>query len=533
MNLLTRQTDWWIALGIFCCGLALFSVGLSHQEIIGFESRFYLFAQEMWRHGITWFPTTYGNYYPDYPVTSTLMIYGVAKITGQLNKFSAIFPSAIAASVTLAVTYLIAVLHDRRLGLFAVFFLLLTNMFVVEARTISPDQYVAMVTAIAFYLIYSAKLTLQTKRLWFIPLLLMIGFAVRGPIGLVIPAGVICVFYLLDKNIKQFFVMGGLACITLVICAAILFACAYRVGGMVFVQDVLRMQVVGRLDGATQPWYFYFSESLGAYALSYPLAILVMLGFSSILVKRGITVEQKFLIKLAGWVLIVIIGLSIPAGKKIRYLLTFAPPLALLSATIFVGAPQNLYFVILRRILTGILGLFPAVGFFVVAYVAYFGIAKMVLAEFHDLLLMSIFSCLQIVSLIFSRRDGVVVGIAALAFVVLVITVLEPINMALNKTREFVEKIEISRHLLHVPLAFYLENRDAMPIKYIINMPVPEQPVFITAKDALPEFKSPAFIIMDPNHYRQLAPAIARQLHLIATGKVGRDVIVVVQRDVQ
>ena len=32
---------------------------LKPAEIIRFESRFYLFALEMWRHGISWFPTSY------------------------------------------------------------------------------------------------------------------------------------------------------------------------------------------------------------------------------------------------------------------------------------------------------------------------------------------------------------------------------------------------------------------------------------------------------------------------------------------
>ncbi len=50
---------------IFFTGLLLFTIGLPHQEIIGFESRFYLFALEMWRHGVSGFPTTYQNSYPD------------------------------------------------------------------------------------------------------------------------------------------------------------------------------------------------------------------------------------------------------------------------------------------------------------------------------------------------------------------------------------------------------------------------------------------------------------------------------------
>src|SRR5687768_3598086 len=71
---------------IFILGLMCFTFGLSHQEIIGFEARFYLFALEMFRHGISWFPMTYHHPYPDYPVTSTLFIYGLSQVMGGLNK---------------------------------------------------------------------------------------------------------------------------------------------------------------------------------------------------------------------------------------------------------------------------------------------------------------------------------------------------------------------------------------------------------------------------------------------------------------
>ena len=39
--------------------LLLFIAGNWHQAIIGFDSRFVLFAQEMLRHGPSFFPTTY------------------------------------------------------------------------------------------------------------------------------------------------------------------------------------------------------------------------------------------------------------------------------------------------------------------------------------------------------------------------------------------------------------------------------------------------------------------------------------------
>lgn len=49
------------SLGLGLLALLLFIAGSWHQAIIGFDSRFVLFAQEMLRHGPGFFPTTYGS----------------------------------------------------------------------------------------------------------------------------------------------------------------------------------------------------------------------------------------------------------------------------------------------------------------------------------------------------------------------------------------------------------------------------------------------------------------------------------------
>src|SRR5436853_4703271 len=113
-----------ILTGLFFFSLILFTWGISSQEVIGFESRFYLFAQEMWQNGPSWFPTTYHEPYPDYPGLSTFLIYLSARAAGSLNKLAAIFPSAVAAALTVVMTYAIGALHSKRWGICAVFLLL-------------------------------------------------------------------------------------------------------------------------------------------------------------------------------------------------------------------------------------------------------------------------------------------------------------------------------------------------------------------------------------------------------------------------
>ena len=193
---------------IFLGSLFFFTFGLQHAEIIGFESRFYVFSLEMYRHGVTWFPTTYKTPYPDYLGTSTFLIYLAAKGLGGLNKLTAVLPSAIAGSITLVATYLIGALQKRALGLYAAGFLLFTLAFLSAARTISLDIFVTAFTTLIFYIAYRAKLQQQKIPLILILLLLTASFSIRGPLGIVIPAGVLSLFYLLYQNIKYFFVIA-------------------------------------------------------------------------------------------------------------------------------------------------------------------------------------------------------------------------------------------------------------------------------------------------------------------------------------
>ncbi len=525
MNLSRRQYTCLDAAGLFCGALFLFTVGLGGQEIIGFEARFYLFALEMWRHGVSLFPTTYGAYYPDYPVTATLIIYGTAKLFGGLSKWVAVLPTATAAAVTLTVTYLIGALHGRSFGWVAALLMLMTNTFVMEARTISPDQYIAMVTALSFYWLYTADL--QGKKPCWVTLsvLFALGFFIRGPLGLVVPAGTACGFYLAQKQFKLFFLTGIIAFFTLCVCSAVLFELAYHAGGMTFVYAVLRMQVLGRMQDASLPWYFYFTESLGAYALTFPLALLTALSIA-----RRVGGERKFMLVLSAWALVILIGLSIPAGKKIRYILAFVPALALMAAFIFSESSQQWYLRRLRQALRRVFLFLPALCFAATCVLYYFARRRGFTLDISYLNIKLFFITLAAFAYLVRKNDVLVIGVAALTFMASYILVVEPINLTLNKTRQFVVAMETLRLQQHAPLVFYHQNPDALPIKYVVDMPQAENPIFIATPDALLKFNAKAFFITTPEWFAQLSPAQRAAFKVIYSGQVGHDIVLVFMR---
>jgi 4-amino-4-deoxy-L-arabinose transferase-like glycosyltransferase len=534
-----RHQRWFELTGLFFFSLLLFTWGLLAQEVIGFDSRFYLFAQEMWQHGPSWFPTTYDQPYPDYPASSILLIDLFAHLFGGLNKLVAVLPTAIMASITIVFTYLIGELRQLRLGLYAIFFMLLTVAFFKAARSITLDMYTTMVTAACFYLIYSADVQQKFKRVWLIYPLLLIGFAFRGPIGLVVPAGVIASYYLLNRNVKQFFITGFLAFILLAISTLLLLTIAKHVGGETFMQAVLRMEVLGRMQASKLPFYFYFVESLGSYAIAYPLALLTIIGvIYYALIKRMHMAHIHLLVMLMGWMLIVLVGMSIPGDKKVRYILPMMPSIALLAAYSFVALPQEKFFRYVQKFLLTLFLFFPALCL-LASEIVFINERKYGLrAGIHYLPLMTLFSLLQLGSFwcyyrFFNRvfmREVAVLFFATLSFAVGEIKVLEPIELHIDKARSFVIAIEKERKHAHAQLVFYKENQDSMPIKYLINMPEREKPLFIQQTSDLEKFKAAAFFVTSAENFMQLPPALISKFRIVGNERLGHVPVVVFTR---
>lgn len=539
MPSLNRQTI--ETIGLFFCSLLLFTWGLSSQEIISFDSRFYLFAQEMQRYGLTWFPLTYHQPYPDYSAASTVLIHLVASLAGGLTKLTAVFPSAVMAALTVTVTYMIGALRSPRWGLSAALFMILTLTFLKSARGISLDMYTTLITACCFYLLYSAQVKNKSPAMLWIYCLLVISFIFRGPIGLVMPAGVVCLYFLQERQFKKLFIFGVLAVLLLTVCSALFLALAHHVGGESFMQAVLRMQVLGRMDNYYLPRYFYFQDSMGIYAFSFPLSLLVMGGvIYYALTGRHATPDRKLLLQLTGWMLVILIGMSIPDDKKIRYILPMVPAAALIAAYPFVAASQETYFVYLRWLWRRLFLLLPLI--LLVATVVVSAYAKRHALQFnlHYGHIIRFLACMQFLSLMIfctqtkrkALRDNLVLFIAALSFTVSNLSIIEPIELQVDKAHAFVSKVENERLAAQAQLIFYKERPDGLPIKYLINMPKAEQPGFIADTKQLMAIPGPAYFVASESYFTDLPKTVAASFHVIARDTLGHVKVVVFKRSV-
>lgn len=538
----SRRRNFLEVFSLFCCSLILFTWGLSSEEIIGFESRFYLFALEMWRHGASWFPMTYHQPYPDYPATSTFLIYLSANVLGGMNKLAAVFPGAIAAAATISITYLIGALHNKRWGFYAVLFLLLTITFLKSARSLSLDIYPTMTTTGCFYLIYSADVKNKPYRSWWIYPLLLVSFAFRGPIGLVIPTGVICTYYLLDRNYKTLFISIFFSSLLLLVSTVLLLAAAYHVNGDTFMKDVLRMEVMGRMESSSQSVYFYFTNSMKDYALSFPIAFLALLGVSYYGIKtKKYTTETKFILKLLGWMIVILIGMSIPGDKKVRYILPMTPAAALISAYLFMSPPNEKYFSYVRGILIKIFLFFPAILALATQALFYFPKDSVLSRDIQYFYIFIFLIVLQLVSFrIFYRYNNQVTAreiriffIAAASFVFTYIAMIEPMELYIDRARDFVAAVETQRLQQHARLIFYKEKPDGLPIKYLINLPQEEQPIFIDNQQNLIKFSGPAFFVTRESYFAELSGAISSKYEIIGNDALGHKRVVVFKNRVK
>ena len=518
------------SLGLALLALLLFIAGNWHQAIIGFDSRFVVFAQEMLRHGPSFFPTTYGQPYADYLATSTLMTWLLSLPLGQVNSFTAWLPTSIASALIVMLVYRLTAPYSQRWGLLSVALLLLSSTFISETRAVSLDQMLAAVALAVFYLGYAHDHFGAAKRLHWVYLLLIVGFAIRGPIGLVIPTGVLCSYFLLNRQWRRLFSFGLLALALLGACVGLLLLLAKLSGGEAFMQDVIRMQFLGRMDGSegSSGALYYFTSSLGNYALAYPLALLVLLAIA-IGGRRAPDPALQLVLYCAAAGLLVMLGLSIPQAKKARYVLPMLPMAAIIAAYPFQVAHGRLYGW-LRGLMLSLWTVLPALliaGLWVARRrypeLAHIGGVLGVLAALQVLALVAVFQA--------RLRTLVPALTAVLALWTTYIVVVEPVERSLYDTRTFSLQVQAQVRQQPAPIVLHALGKDAKAIKFMVNLDYDQVPVFTQQAADLATLQGPAWLVMSQDDFEGLQDPRLRAITPTLTGTFDKNPYVLLRVD--
>ena len=498
--------------------LLLFCAGVYGQAPIGFDSRFVLFAQEMLRHGPTVFPTTYGQPYADYTSLSTLFICLLSLPFGAVNGLSAWLPSAIAGAVIVTLMYRLLATFSLRWAWSSIAMLLLTATFVSEVRAVSQDLMLAAVAFSVFYLGYAHDQRAAGRRWPLVFALLLLGFGIRGPIGLVVPTGMLCSYYLLTSQWRRMLLFGVLASLLLVASVCLLLWLAKASGGQAFLDDVIRMQFMGRMDGsegASSPLY-YFTSALGNYALAYPLALLALVAaWLRRAQLQGRRCAWSFIARLLhclSWS-----GCRFPGQES---------PLPAADAAnggdhcrLPVSGGTGAAVRLAARYHSGAMAADP--GLMMIALL----VAQRRFPEETGSItvLMVVLAALQLWAL--SRlvqshwRAEVTAGCAVMALWLVYVAVFEPVERRLYDTRSFTQAVATQVAQQPAPLVLHRLGQDAKAIKFMVNLDQDLQPLFTETPAQLQAVQGPAWLMMDRHDFQALQGTPMRALQPQLSGR--------------
>ncbi|MBV6660622.1 glycosyltransferase family 39 protein [Pseudomonas yamanorum] len=502
------------SLGIFVIALLLFTLGIWDQQPQGFDGRWAVFMQEMFRHGASLFPTTYGEPYPDYPGTATYLSYLFARLFGAPNDLANVMPTALASAGVMALIYRLLVPSGRAWALLTVLLTALTAQLLEKSRSVCLDQMVSLLCLGAFYLLHTGERMGSRLRQYAVFPLFVVAFAIRGPLGLIEVCGVVCVYWALGPVrtrqerigvLKKVIAHGVIGLILLAGCWWLLLKLARISGGEAFVDDVLRMQFAGRLDESGEAFYFYFKLSLYRYFPVVPLALATMIALRHRWSMRNEDADVQLMVRLAACGLMILVGLSIPHFKRAYYIVPMVPMFAAVAAYGLLQAQGWLLGV--RRGYEWLVAVLPVLGIVVVFVCRHLWHKHGYWPDVSVPALVGVLMVLQLAAVIAWRRlQGrlgqrlVVLSLVALVtqWLVLVVVV-EPAKDLQYDTKNFVGAVEKLRADTPGTLVFVDLAKDTWAIRYIMNLDHDEKPLFIGRNEPLlvDTLPRPAWVIVE------------------------------------
>ena len=528
------------AMLIFAISLLSFAAFTMGRQFHGLETRFVFFVQEMQRTGFTWYPHTNFGPYPDYPGTFTWLIYALTHAGGELTPTLAILPSAVASAATLALVWLIGCRHSKAWGALGVLTLASTIEFQMHARAVSPDPLVMFLASCNFYLALKALLNDRAPFNTAMLLVVFLAVSVRGPIGGVVCTGVVCAVFLVSRQWKRFLLFGTSALIVIVGAYLVWLYLAYLEGGRAFVERVLDWQVLGRLGHTEKDSALgtYVLGAMGNYAIAYPLAVVAAI--SAWRHRDRLSARERTMLLCVGaWILVILIGMSLPYTKKTRYLLPAAPGLALAAGALFLEKPGICSDVCLK-VTRFLLAVFPAALLLVMIVLRVWPDMDIV-AQLHlrpnltvSIALVSIPAALSIWAITGSSpkyRSWTVLVCCMISIFAVKVSLLEPGQDRKWPSAAFVSSVELSRQAAPVasPLVFVGLGPDNQDLNYLVAAKSAERPEYLLRPRDVNAIAMPATVIIRQKAFDEFTSVCNRNWKEIARGKLGHTEVVAFQ----
>jgi 4-amino-4-deoxy-L-arabinose transferase-like glycosyltransferase len=343
---------------LVCLTLFFYKIG-SYKLIDVDEPRYAEAAREM-LVSHNWI-TPYFNYVIrlDKPVFFYWLIAIAYKIFG-VNEFAARFPSALLASSSVMFLYYFASKTiSKNVGFLSALILASSIQFIALARLSITDMSLSFFIVATIMSGYLGSVGDDKKRKywwWLAYFLSALAVLTKGPVGFVLPAAIMGLYFLLvgqlKENLKLKYILPGI----LIFLATIVpwYYLVIKIHGKYFIEYFLLKNNLQRFSGAnftehSQPFYFYIYVILIGFipwSLSFVPAITKYMKELSGNFKTGIKnaflsdkialfknadARTKILLYAAVWFFTVLVFFSISSAKLITYVLPLFPAMAIFA----------------------------------------------------------------------------------------------------------------------------------------------------------------------------------------------------------
>jgi 4-amino-4-deoxy-L-arabinose transferase-like glycosyltransferase len=300
------------------------------------EPREALVVQAIFQHGNWLFPLKSGEEIPSKPPLFHWFGALTSVVFGRVTEATVRFPSAVFATLGVLILYVLGRrVFDPESAFFAGIILATSAGYETHAVSARVDMTLTFFITLALVLFYLLYQGLLTRQLWFYAFYLVLGLGIlaKGPLGLILPTMVICIFLGLRKRWDFLFrlCLHKGALLTLMIGAS-WYGIALMRGGEDFFNRQIIHENLARFfvhgeggSGHQKPIYYYFPylvlEGL-PWTLFLPFAIVKWF-------KSKAFAEDRSLF-LGLWAGLFFVFFSVSVGKRSAYLLPLYPPLSLL-----------------------------------------------------------------------------------------------------------------------------------------------------------------------------------------------------------
>lgn len=316
------------------------------------EPREALIAQSMLKTNNYILPRGYGDSLPSKPPALHWAITLISKFSGYIDEMTSRMPSVIFSYLFLIFfTLFIFDRYDFQLALLTATVLGVSLEWARAASSCRVDMLHASSMAAGLILYYNFVKDGQKKNLIFSIVAFIISTLSKGPVSIVLPAGIIFIFLILEKtSIKNIFIKLTTLIVPVLAFSSIWYLLAYSIGGEEFIQKVNYENVqrfMGTMEDAPHkhsvfylfgvlilgilPWILYTIPQLSKLRL----AKLKLINHTALISSwRNAEAFTKYSIICSA---IIFVFYALPSSKRGVYLLSLYPFLSFLLSKFFLS----------------------------------------------------------------------------------------------------------------------------------------------------------------------------------------------------